>query len=285
MRLVVVSGLSGSGKSIALHTLEDLGYYCIDNLPVKLLERFVEELVAAREPRYQRSAVGIDARNESGDLSKVPRLSKNLSSHGIDCEIVFLDADESTLIKRFSETRRKHPLTRQDLSLADAIRIERSLLEPLANAASLRVDTSCTNVHQLRELIRDRLSDSSGRRLSLLFQSFGFKNAVPRDADFVFDVRCLPNPHWHAELRPLTGLDPEVASFLEEAPDVRDFRQDIASFLERWIPLFESEGRNYLTVAIGCTGGQHRSVYMVRYLANRFREAGQRVLVRHRELS
>jgi len=285
MRLVVVSGLSGSGKSIALHTLEDLGYYCIDNLPVKLLERFVEELVETREPRYQKSAVGIDARNQSDDLSKIPGLAKSLRSHGIDCEIVFLDADESTLIKRFSETRRKHPLTRQDLSLADAIRIERSLLEPLANAASLRVDTSCTNVHQLREQIRDRLADGSSRRLSLLFQSFGFKNAVPRDADFVFDVRCLPNPHWHADLRPLTGLDPEVAQFLEDAPDVRKLREDIADFLERWIPRFESEGRNYLTVAVGCTGGQHRSVYVVHYLANRFREAGQRVLVRHRELS
>lgn len=285
MKQVIVSGLSGSGKSIALHTLEDVGFYCIDNLPVRLLEGFADELIRTRASKYRLTAVGIDARNEAEDLQLVLPLVERLRRNGIRCEIVFLDAEEDVLIRRFSETRRPHPLTKQHLALADAIRLERALLEPFSSIADLRIDTSHTNVHQLRALIRDRLADPAITRLSLLFQSFGYKNAVPRDADFVFDLRCLPNPYWHPELRPLTGLDPEIAAFLATQAEVQRMQADLIGFLEHWLSRFENGGRSYLTVAFGCTGGQHRSVYMANQMAQHFQAAGQRVLVRHRELS
>lgn len=284
-KLVVVTGLSGSGKSIALNALEDLGFYCIDNLPVALLEAFSWQMATQDTRDYQRVAVGVDARSESEELKLLPGLFRELRRAGIDCEILFLEAQDDILLQRFSETRRRHPLSSPQRTLADAIRLERELLEPLQSAADLKLDTTRTNVHQLRDLIRDRVADRGPRQLSLLIQSFGFKHGLPRDADFVYDVRCLPNPHWELELRPLTGRDEAVASFLENEPKVQLLQQHVIGFLDQWIPCFEADGRSYLTVAIGCTGGQHRSVYLTEQIAAHFSAQGRNVLTRHRELS
>lgn len=283
IKLQIITGLSGSGKTIALHTLEDLGYYCIDNLPICLLESFSEHLAKQPETIFSRTAVGIDIRSQPNEIHRLPKMVDSLRQCGIECDIIFLEAQPETLIKRFSETRRRHPLDNQDLSLDEAIRQERTLLEPLINHAALRIDTSHTNLHELRDLIRERMGDDK-RQISLLFVSFGFKHGVPRDVDFVFDVRCLPNPHWESELRPLTGLDPQVAAFLEICEETVLLRDDLIHFLERWIPRFEIDGRSYLTVAIGCTGGQHRSVFMVDKLFNYFQAQSYNVLSRHREL-
>jgi len=285
MKLIIITGLSGSGKSVALHTLEDQGYYCIDNLPVFLLPTFAEALRARDDQRFALTAVGIDARNPSTDLSSLSTILKPLKEDGVECEVIFLDAQDETLIKRFSETRRKHPLTDEDQPLADAIARERELLEPFLSAADLRIDTTHTNVHDLRRVIRTRIAERPSSELSLLFQSFGFKHGVPNDADFVYDVRCLPNPHWHKRLRPLTGKDEAVRAFLNSDHRVQMLKEEISSFLERWIPCFEADGRTYLTVAIGCTGGQHRSVYLVEQLSAHFQRCGRQIQVRHRELS
>jgi UPF0042 nucleotide-binding protein len=284
MRLIIVTGLSGSGKSITLHTLEDLGYYCVDNLPVGLLPAFAAQLEAGGVALYRKVAVGIDARNRAEDLAGFPATLRALRATGIPCDIFFLTAEPATLLKRFSETRRKHPLTGDDLPLNEAVARERALLEPLAAHADLLIDTTHTNVHQLRELVRGRVDTRSERQLSLLFQSFGYKHGVPADADFVFDLRCLPNPHWELHLRPLTGLHAEVAIFLEGQPQVVEMFNDLSALLSRWIPRFEAENRSYLTVALGCTGGQHRSVYMAERLASHFRSGREAVLTRHREL-
>jgi UPF0042 nucleotide-binding protein len=284
MNLVIVSGLSGSGKSIALHTLEDLDYYCIDNLPVGLLDAFAMQLVSDSLSIAGRAAAGIDARNHPRDLERFPAIARDLKAHGIDCRILFLQADDETLLKRFSETRRKHPLTSPGISLADAIRKERILLSPIAANADLFIDTSHTNVHQLRDLIRDRVANVRGAAMSLFFQSFGYKHGVPGDADFIFDVRCLPNPHWDPNLRHLTGLDREVVNYLEKEPLVKELLEQLQSFLDDWIPRFEADNRSYLSIAIGCTGGQHRSVYLAERLADHFRKSCNKVVVRHREL-
>lgn len=284
-KLVIVSGLSGSGKSVALHTLEDLGYYCIDNLPLFLLKELAGGLEQAKNGAFTNTAVGIDARNQSEQLEGLPELVDKLCSGSLECRILYLEAQTETLIKRFSETRRKHPLTDADHSLAEAIDLERKLLEPILSDADLRVDTTHTNVHQLRDLVRERLGDDSPHKVSILLQTFGFKHAVPHDVDFVIDVRCLPNPHWQPELRPLTGLDPAVARFLEDSREVGEMRSDLARFFDRWIPRFEADGRSYLTIAVGCTGGQHRSVYIAEQLKKHFAGSDRRVMVRHRELS
>ena len=284
-KLVIVSGLSGSGKSVALHTLEDHGYYCIDNLPLFLLKDLALGLKGADGDVFTKTAVGIDARNQPEQLRQLPDLVEKLCDQRFDCRVIYLEAQTNTLIKRFSETRRKHPLTANDRSLAEAIELERELLKPILGDADLRIDTTHTNVHQLRDLVRERLGDDSQREVSILLQTFGFKHGVPRDVDFVLDVRCLPNPHWQSELRPLTGRDPQVARFLEESPEVGEMRDDLAHFFDRWIPRFEADGRSYLTVAIGCTGGQHRSVYMGEQLRHHFEAGGRKVMVRHRELS
>lgn len=283
MKLIIVSGLSGSGKSIALHTLEDLGYYCVDNLPMVLLPAFAAELVKDDSGAGRKAAVAIDARNRAADLPRFPILVKDLEATGLDCEIVFLSADDDALLRRFSETRRRHPLSGQDLPLAEAIALERGLLEPISVSADWHIDTTHTNVHQLRDLVRHRVERKPGT-LSLLFQSFGFKHGVPNDTDFVFDVRCLPNPHWEPRLRPLTGCDREVIEFLESASQVEQMFQEITRFLETWVPSFQAGGRSYLTVSIGCTGGQHRSVYMVERLASHFRGRDIGISTRHREL-
>ncbi|MFA7592507.1 MAG: RNase adapter RapZ [Thiohalobacteraceae bacterium] len=285
MRLVIVSGLSGSGKSVALHTLEDLNYYCIDNLPIGLLEPFAQQLLDSPSPNPDNAAVGIDARNQSTELQHFPQIVRRLRERGIHCEIVYLQADDETLLKRFSETRRKHPLSGPDVPLADAIRQERSLLEPISANASLHIDTTHTHIHQLRDLVQERVAGKTTGTLSLLFKSFGFKHGVPEDADFVFDVRCLPNPHWDARLRPQTGLDADVVEYLDAQPMVDTMFDSIHDFLDTWIPYFERENRSYLTVALGCTGGQHRSVYLARRLGEHFRARHPSVLVRHRELS
>jgi len=285
MKLYIVSGTSGSGKSIALHALEDLGYYCIDNLPVGLLPAFVQELQAAQRQGYSNAAVGVDARNLANDFTVLPEALKHMRDSGIPYQILFMDADDDTLFKRFSETRRPHPLTRGDTPLADAIRRERELLEPIASRADLRLDTSHTNVHQLRDLVQAHVGAAASGKLSLLFESFGYKHGIPVDADFVFDIRCLPNPHWKPSLRALTGRDTDVITFLEQQPEVENMFQSISGFIGTWLPHFENDNRSYLTVAIGCTGGQHRSVYFAERLAHHFASDRAKVSVRHRELS
>jgi len=284
MGLLIVSGLSGSGKSIALQALEDSGFYCIDNLPAGLLPHFAEQLLAAEHGALKQTAVGIDARNRAF-LNVLPQSLARLEQLGVDHRIVFLEADENVLVKRFKETRRKHPLTDKDTPLLEGIRLERKLLEPLSFNPALRIDTTHTTPHELRTRVQDfaRGGDSSG--MTLLFESFGYKKGTPADADFVFDVRCLPNPHWQAELRPFTGRDPQVAAFLEGHAPVGQMFDDLCGLLERWLPGFEAERRSYMTIAVGCTGGQHRSVYLVEKLAAHFAAKGTKSQIRHRELA
>ncbi len=285
MKLVVISGASGSGKTTALHVLEDLNYYCIDNLPVGLLPEFAKKMRALPGKLGERVAVGIDARNPALDLHHFPQILDQLRADGIDCQILYLDADDAILLKRFSETRRKHPLSDDQRPLADAIRDERLLLAPIADRANLYTDTSRSNIHQLRDLIRSRIEAQQQSTLSILFLSFGFKHGVPMDADYMFDARCLPNPHWENKLRNLTGRDAPVAEFLQGQELVEQFSEQVGDFLRNWIPHFEADNRNYLTIAIGCTGGQHRSVYLAERLAREFTENYDNVLVRHRELA
>ncbi len=271
---------------MALNTLEDMGYYCIDNLPANLLPAFANLMVAQDGIAYESAAVGIDARNPAVALEKFPAIIADLRERGVACDLLFLEADEPILIKRFSETRRRHPLTGDGVSLAEAIARERELLAELAEHADLRMDTSTSTLHQLRDTIRRRVGRGPDHALSLLMESFGFKHGMPRDADFVFDVRCLPNPHWVPNLRPLTGKDPEVAEFLAAEPLVDEMYESLRSFLERWIPRFQADNRAYLTVALGCTGGQHRSVYLAERLGQYFAgRGGANVIVRHREMA
>jgi UPF0042 nucleotide-binding protein len=283
-RVVLVTGLSGSGKSIALHVLEDVGFYCIDNLPVSLFEALVRDITVQPARAEALTAIGIDARSRGAELGQLPALVKRLRDHGVDCEILFLDAEDSILIQRFSETRRRHPLTADGRTLEQAIRLERELLEPLLDLARLKIDTTRTTLHELRELIRARVAERDSGEMSIMLQSFGFKHGVPRNADFVFDARCLPNPHWHPELRPHTGRDRPVAEFLGHDLQVRGMLSHIEDFLSHWIPCFEREGRSYLTIAIGCTGGQHRSVYLTEELMRYFQSQGRKVVCNHREL-
>lgn len=279
MRLVLISGLSGSGKSIALRMLEDSGYYCVDNLPSQLLPQLVGQL---DQQGYDKVAVAVDIRG--GDsLEMLPQQLDTLREQGLEPKFLFLDAKNETLIKRFSETRRAHPLARDGRSRAEAIAEERERLESLAGLGH-HIDTSDLAAATLREWVRQFIEAEAGEGLVLMFQSFGFKHGVPLDADFVFDVRCLPNPYYDTTLRPLTGLDEAVIEFLDDSPDVHRMREDIRRFVSSWLPAFIRDSRSYLTVAIGCTGGQHRSVYLAEWLAREF--AGRaRVLVRHREFS
>jgi UPF0042 nucleotide-binding protein len=286
MKLIIVSGLSGSGKTVALHALEDAGYYCVDNLHLGLLGAFVRQLMAPSKPLYETVAVGVDVRSGLEELDRFGDIIEEIRALNVDLQIIYLRAEEEILLRRFSETRRKHPLARKGMPLIEALRLERSLLSRIAVRADLTVDTTRTNVHQLTHLIRDRVEQSEGESLSLLFQSFGFKHGAPVDSDFVFDVRCLPNPHWEPRLRAQTGLDPEVAAYLDEHAVVQEMFESLRDFLDRWIPCFESEHRSYMTVSLGCTGGQHRSVYLVERLAAHYRKTrGLSVSTRHRELS
>jgi UPF0042 nucleotide-binding protein len=284
MHLVVVSGLSGSGKSIALNMLEDLDYYCVDNIPAGLLPGLVDYTVRSHQPDYERTAVGLDARNRPEDLADVPRQVEELRRSGIRCEIVFLRAENEVLIKRFSETRRRHPLSRAGLGLQEALQQEQRLLAPVANAADLSIDTSRLSVHELRELVRERVVDRRGTAPSLLFEAFADRHGVPDDADFVFDSRSLPNPYWESSLRTLSGRDEAVADFLAGHDEVQRFHDDVTGFLERWLPSLARSSRSYVTIAIGCTGGQHRSVYLAERLASHFEGRFGHALIRHRDL-
>jgi len=277
MQLVLISGLSGSGKSVALDVLEDSGFYCVDNLPAKLLPELVAFLDKAG---YRQVALSIDVRSGS-TLSELPQDIATLRLNGVDLKVLFLESKIETLIKRFSETRRRHPLSEGQMTLPECIARERELLRDIADLGH-HVDTSDLNPNALHRWIRDFVgSPHSG--LTVLFQSFGFKHGIPLDADMVFDVRCLPNPHYDPKLRPLTGKDPAVIEFLQADPDVRKMADDIRKYVENWLPCFKRDNRSYLTVAIGCTGGRHRSVYFAELLAQHF-VPDNRVLVRHREL-
>lgn len=285
MKLIIISGLSGSGKSVALHTLEDEEYYCVDNLPPALLPSFVDEISRNDYSHHHKTAVGIDARTSMANFANFSTFIKNLRDGLVDAELVFLHAGLDVLVKRFSETRRRHPLSHDGLPLIDAIDQENRLLSTIKEQADLVIDTSTLTVHDLRHMIIERVSNntqSSG--LSILFQSFGFKHGVPGDSDFIFDVRCLPNPHWQPDLRPLTGRDEAVQNFLQQQPMAEEMLQSICSFMERWIPQYEAEKRRYMTISIGCNGGQHRSVYLCERLAGYFKNKHAGVTLRHREL-
>jgi RNase adapter protein RapZ len=281
VRIIVVSGLSGSGKSVALHMLEDLGFYCIDNLPAALLKPFIAHTVRSDESTYARSAIGLDARNTAQEIATVPQLVEELKRSGIACEVLFLVANDEELLRRFAETRRKHPMSSEQLGLHEAIETERRLLEPIAHAADLTIDTSRMGVHELRSVVRQRLAHSAPAGLAVRFESFGFKYGIPGDADFVFDARSLPNPYWEPALRPLTGRDPEVVRFLESHAAVLRLIDDIEQFVAARIPEYRASARGYLTVAVGCTGGQHRSVFIVDRLAARFAACHPQVSARH----
>jgi len=284
MRLVIVSGLSGTGKTVALKLYEDLGYYCIDNIPLDLVQPLIAHAANRADPRYGEFAIGVDARASPNEIRNFPEVLKTLRDQGVHVHVLFLTADDQVILRRYNETRRKHPLSGAEVSLAEAIRQERKLLEPIAALADDLLDTSSMNLHDLRSAIHVRQPEAGSGRLAVLFQSFGFKNGLPDGADFVFDVRNLPNPHWVPELRPLTGRDEAVAAYLESHAETAALLDDIRSFLAHWLPSFQQQDRSYVTVAIGCTGGQHRSVYMVEQLAASFQGRFGQVIAKHREL-
>ena len=285
-RVTIVSGLSGAGKSVALHTLEDDGFFCIDNLPSHLLSQIIDKLLDSDSKLYECLAIGVDIRSERASPDNMLKLLTQLKlRENTDVEVLFLDTDRSTLVKRYSETRRKHPLSTQDLPLISAIDQEARLLDPLKAYADLVVDTSALNLHDLRDVIRTYLLRKTRGSVALIFQSFGFKHGTPASTDFMFDVRCLPNPHWEPELRPFDGRDKPIIQFLEAQPDVRDMFTDIRDFVARWLPSFEDENRAYLTVSVGCTGGRHRSVYLVELLCEHFGTVHDNISRRHRELN
>ncbi|MUJ37534.1 RNase adapter RapZ [Aliivibrio fischeri] len=281
MKLMVVSGSSGAGKSVALRVLEDLGYYCVDNLPIDLLTQFVESI----QHSNQNVAVSVDIRN----LPKDPALLKNtlaLLKKTHDVTVIFLDAEDKELIKRYSETRRLHPLSLigEQCSLEQAVTLEKSILSDYREEADLVLDTTTKSIHDLSETLRSRILGRESKELVIVFESFGFKHGLPTDADYVFDVRFLPNPHWEPNLRPMTGLDKPVADYLAKHAEVIQLKEQIQQFLTTWLPALEKNNRSYLTVAIGCTGGQHRSVYITQQLGEYFKQQGKQVQIRHKTL-
>jgi RNase adapter protein RapZ len=279
MQFIIISGRSGSGKTVALHALEDLGFYCIDNLPISLLPMLGDEI----SYNHKKVAVSIDSRNLPVDLAHFKDMSAKINKFG-KCDILYLDASENILLQRFSETRRKHPLTDKNTSLREAIRQEHKLLMSFANLANFTLDTSQLNQHELQHFIRQRSEYLKVDRLHLLLQSFGFKHGLPPESDFVFDVRCLPNPYWKPGLRALTGLDADVMRFLEEKLEVGKMLTDITDFIQKWIPQFQKDNRSYITIAVGCTGGHHRSVYLAEKIANNLQHDDLPTQVRHRDL-
>lgn len=285
MKLIIISGRSGSGKSTCLHVLEDLGYYCVDNMPASLLADLTERIANENNVDLNKLAVSIDARNLSDDLLKFEEIFTRLDATTLDRQIIFLDAETNTLLKRFSETRRKHPLSNSDLGLLEAIKLEKKLLLPIANLASLTIDTSSLTLHDLRDIMHGTVGKHKPNIITLQFQSFGFKHGIPIDADMVYDVRCLPNPYWINTLRSLTGLNQEVIDYLASEPEVEKMYNDIKDFLETWIPYFKRNNRSYITIAIGCTGGQHRSVFLSEKLKKYFSQTISNIQIRHRELS
>lgn len=285
MRLVIISGHSGSGKTSALNILEDVGFTCIDNLPASLLENLITQLNSNNNHEELNIAVGIDARNLVGDLNKIPGILKIIGRDGVDVSVIFLYAHRSDLLRRYSETRRRHPLSTDTIGLKEAIELEKSILSPISDIADRSVDTSRLTLHQLRDLIKNTIVPNTPQHMSILFESFGFKNGVPTDSDFVFDVRCLPNPYWKQQLKNKTGNDQGVIEFLESQVEVASMLADIIGFLTRWIPKFQQNNRSYLTVSIGCTGGQHRSVYLANRLHEHFSAEHPLIQVSHKELS
>jgi RNase adapter protein RapZ len=283
IHLIVLTGMSGGGKTVALRALEDLEFYCVDNLPTALLPQLVAAVSRGNEGRRRNVAVGVDVRNPEEDLQRMPAVLSELAAAGVHAHLIFLDCRDDVLIKRYSETRRRHPLSARGLSLADAIAEERRVLRPLSSIADKVIDSSDMNVHQLRRLIATGYAEATDG-LTLMFQSFAFRRGLPLDADFVFDARCLPNPHWDPTLRPLSGKDAPVRDYLETQPLVAEYFADTARWLDAWLPRFEADDRSYVTISVGCTGGRHRSVYLVEKLAAHYRALRSGVLTFHREL-
>jgi UPF0042 nucleotide-binding protein len=284
--LIIISGMSGSGKTIALRTLEDLDFYCVDNLPIGMLQQFVQHVID-NAGDFSRVSVGIDIRNSENALKELPTIIKNIDQNHIKLKIIFLNSNDKTLLKRYSETRRAHPLSsdKHNYSLSQAIAHERILLEPLSSSADLLIDTSETTAPQLRDKIWRHVSNNNDGKLSLLLQSFAFKRGVPFDADFVFDARCLPNPFWDKSLREYCGKDKPIKDFLDSKDIVQEYYLDICTLVKKWIPSFEEHDRSYLTIAIGCTGGKHRSVYLTEKLYFELKNDRSNILVQHRELT
>ncbi len=283
IHLIVLTGMSGGGKTVALRALEDLEFYCVDNLPGSLLPHLVQAVLQDHSSRRRRIAVGMDVRNRGEDFRHLPTVLSELAAAGVQVHMIFLDCRDEVLIKRYSETRRRHPLALRGVSLADAIAEERRLLRPLMAIADKVIDSSDLNVHQLRRLVATGYAQAT-EGLTLMFQSFAFRRGLPLDADFVFDARCLPNPHWQPHLRPLSGKDAPVREYLDTEPLVEEYFSDTTRWLDRWIPRFEQDDRSYLTISIGCTGGRHRSVYLVEKMAAHYRTQREGVLTFHREL-
>lgn len=285
MKLIIVSGLSGAGKTVALKQYEDLGYYCIDNIPLALMSPMASRIYKRQQGgRYEHLAVGVDARESAEEIQNFPRYVERLRKQGVEVRVLFLTAQEPVLIQRYSETRRKHPLSDDQTSLREALLKETRLLEPIASIADSTIDTSFMNLHELRERIQGEIPGGGRGKLAITLMSFGFKHGAPTDADFVFDVRCLPNPHWEQKLRQSDGRDAACAAWLAPQPEVRKMLADLQGFLESWLPEYRKQDRAYLTVAIGCTGGRHRSVYLVERLAELLREKFSPLIIKHREL-
>jgi UPF0042 nucleotide-binding protein len=279
---VLVTGLSGGGKSTALRAIEDLGFYCVDNLPAALLPEFATQIKHGTDI-YSRVALGIDARSPEQDLREIPAWLESLAGSGIDCQMLFLDADSKAIIKRFSETRRRHPLTSDQRALPGAIERENALLAGLRQQADWVIDTSDTNIHQLRRQVWNCIG-SGEEAMTIVLESFAFKRGVPQDVDFIFDARILPNPHWVESLREFSGLDEPVRKWLDQDEAVERMIRDVLGFLKTWLPEFRHSQRSYVTVGIGCTGGRHRSVYLVDRLARGLGGDFGDVMIHHREL-
>lgn len=280
-KVIFISGLSGAGKSVVMHTLEDLGYYCIDNFPIKLISSFFNHL----NEYPAQIAIGINAHNQESMMSELLKLIRDSNNNqSMAAELVFLEADNDVLMKRYSETRRKHPFSNNSLPLQDAIKNERSLLASLAESADLKIDTTRFNVHDLRDLVSRRIAGRDVSNLSIQLISFGFKHGAPHDADFVFDVRCLPNPYWESSLRSFSGRDKEVVEFLDNQPLAHKMADQLSTFITDWLEYFDAENRSYLTIGIGCTGGRHRSVYIVDKLAAVLSESWDQLIIKHRDL-
>ena len=269
---------------MALHTLEDAGYFCVDNLPVGLLPDFINKMIDSKPAFYDLIAVAIDARSGVDDMDRFDEIINQIRELKISVEILFLTADINKLLSRFSETRRKHPLSRQGLPLVEVIQLERALLNNIYAKADLIIDTTTFNVHELRQTIITRLLPTTGTKLAILIQSFGYKHGLPADSDFIFDVRCLPNPHWEDNLKLLTGKDDSVIKYLQGFDEVVSMFDSISGFLKTWIPCFEKENRSYMTISIGCTGGRHRSVYLVEKIGLELQQIPYNASVHHRDL-
>jgi UPF0042 nucleotide-binding protein len=283
IHLIVLTGVSGGGKTVALRALEDLDFYCVDNLPTALVAPLVNAVIQGKGGNHRRIAVGVDVRNRGVDFAQMPNVLSELAGAGVQVHLIFIDCRDDVLMKRYSETRRRHPLASRRRSLGDAITEERSLLRPLMAIAEKVIDSSELNVHQLRRLVATGYAQAT-EGLTLMFQSFAFKRGLPLDSDFVFDARCLPNPHWQPQLRPLSGKDAPVREFLDAEALVGEYFDDTARWLDAWLPRFEQDDRSYVTISIGCTGGRHRSVYLVEKLAAHYRHRREGVLTFHREL-